>query len=420
MQKPNLSNYFKGVAAKRLSTVEVKANRSNQHEFNGVQSLKEVFGTEKRKFNARFIYLGAETEEKITDTGYLTWYDARDRHPHRTEYRCYYPSNTVIEQADEGDLLVLGLRQDGTVIVVIAGAGTTAESQLQWLFTLPLAMATQEFAVKQIDKKEDVHLNYAGRSIMDEIGIEVETVDDNYLDKMLTKFHGVFPPTRVFSSYARETLPEVDDLSDPDAALMEWMDREEVLFRTLERYLVGKRIEEGFKDDIDSFISFSLTVHNRRKSRAGLALENHFEEILKHNNLSYSRSAITENRARPDFIFPGIKYYQDRNFPEFLLTMLGVKATCKDRWRQVLSEAARINDKHLLTLEPRISQNQTQEMRANKTHLVVPLEIQKSYKCSQLKHMVDVKTFLEVLKCRQQTIDKKQHQGNGGLSVNCD
>lgn len=46
-------------------------------------------------------------------------------------------------------------------------------------------------------------------------------------------------------------------------------------------------------------------------------------------------------------------------------TMLGVKSTCKDRWRQVLSEAKRIDNKHLATLEPGISENQTAEMQAH-------------------------------------------------------
>jgi orotidine-5'-phosphate decarboxylase len=81
--------------------------------------------------------------------------------------------------------------------------------------------------------------------------------------------------------------------------------------------------------------------------------------------------------------------------------MLGVKSTCKDRWRQVLSEAERIKAKHLLTLEPGISANQTQEMRANKLNLIVPLDIQNTYKPAQLKHILDVKTFLHLVEKRQ-------------------
>ncbi|EJA5030400.1 hypothetical protein MU985_004932 [Salmonella enterica] len=42
--------------------------------------------------------------------------------------------------------------------------------------------------------------------------------------------------------------------------------------------------------------------------------------------------------------------------------MLAYKSTCKDRWRQMLNEAVRIPDKHLLTLESSICENQTNEI----------------------------------------------------------
>lgn len=35
--------------------------------------------------------------------------------------------------------------------------------------------------------------------------------------------------------------------------------------------------------------------------------------------------------------------------------MLGAKTTIKERWRQVLEEANRIERKHLITLEPAVS-----------------------------------------------------------------
>ncbi|MFN2369176.1 MAG: type II restriction endonuclease [Desulfurivibrionaceae bacterium] len=48
---------------------------------------------------------------------------------------------------------------------------------------------------------------------------------------------------------------------------MAWMEREEILFRTMEKHLIGERLSQGFDGDVDSFISFSLSVQNRRKSR---------------------------------------------------------------------------------------------------------------------------------------------------------
>ena len=60
--------------------------------------------------------------------------------------------------------------------------------------------------------------------------------------------------------------------------------------------------------------------------------------------------------------------------------MLGAKSTCKDRWRQVLSEAQRIPNKHLLTLEPGISENQTDEMQAKRLQLILPAQLHATYR----------------------------------------
>jgi EcoRII C terminal len=43
--------------------------------------------------------------------------------------------------------------------------------------------------------------------------------------------------------------------------------------------------------------------------------------------------------------------------------MLAAKTTCKDRWGQVINEAHQIKEKHLLTLQEGISENQFAEMR---------------------------------------------------------
>lgn len=84
--------------------------------------------------------------------------------------------------------------------------------------------------------------------------------------------------------------------------------------------------------------------------------------------------------------------------------MLGVKTTCKDRWRQVLSEAKRIDLKHLLTLEPGISDNQTNEMKAHNLQLVLPKSLHQSYNQNQRSWLMDIKDFLGLIKERQTRI----------------
>lgn len=110
---------------------------------------------------------------------------------------------------------------------------------------------------------------------------------------------------------------------------------------------------------------------------------------------------MTENRAKPDFVFPSITHYHDAGFPAIRLTMLGVKSTCKDRWRQVLAEAARIEKKHLFTLEPGISENQTNEMTQNKLTLVLPKTLHDSYKPTQKAALIQLSDFISLVNARQ-------------------
>lgn len=152
---------------------------------------------------------------------------------------------------------------------------------------------------------------------------------------------------------------------------------------------------------MDSFIGFSLSVQNRRKSRVGLALENHLELVFTECGIRYSRAAVTENKSKPDFIFPGQAEYHDPAFNPLKLTMLGVKSTCKDRWRQVLAEADRIERKHLLTLEAAISGNQTDEMQAKNLQLVLPRSLHDTYTDTQRAWLMDVSSFTALVLERQ-------------------
>ena len=185
---------------------------------------------------------------------------------------------------------------------------------------------------------------------------------------------------------------------------MAWMEREEILFRTLERHLIGDRLTEGFHGDVDGFIAFSLSVQNRRKSRVGHALENHLEIMFMENGIRYKRAAVTERKSKPDFLFPGVVEYHDPGFNPLNLTLLGVKSTCKDRWRQVLAEGDRISRKHLLTLETAISTNQTDEMQAKQLQLVLPRALHSTYTASQQSWLVDIADFTELVLERQEKV----------------
>jgi EcoRII C terminal len=406
-----LSQYFEGVAIKELSAVEADLVRSHQHEYNGVAELKKLFGpvegTEKRRFAAKFIYLTDSEAEPVTEEGedcFLTWYDARATsfsRTHRSEYRLYFPTTKVSLCAAEGDLLVLGRLASGMVLVLIAEGRSSIASQLKWLFGVA-DLTHPGFAVRGHLEEEQDRVGFAGRVVLEQIGVEVvENRAEDFLGDMLGRFGRAFPQTRIFSAYARETLEGIVPADDPDGALMAWMEREELLFRTLERELVRERLVQGFAGDVDGFLQFSLSVQNRRKSRAGTALESHVASILDACGIRYSRVEPTENRSRPDFLFPGIAEYRSADFPEKRLTMLGAKTTCKDRWRQVLSEAARIHSKHLLTLEAAISEPQTDEMRAHRLQLVVPRTLHETYSADQQVWLMSLRDFIGIVQVRQ-------------------
>ncbi len=178
-------------------------------------------------------------------------------------------------------------------------------------------------------------------------------------------------------------------------------------FRTLERHLIGDRLRTGFDGDVDGFISFSLSVQNRRKSRVGYALENHLESLFAACAIRYSRTAITENKSKPDFLFPGAIEYHSQNFDPLQLTMLGVKSSCKDRWRQVLAEADRIERKHLLTLETAISANQADEMQSKQLQLILPRQLHAIYTPTQQSWLLDINSFIALIRERQR---QSEHQ----------
>src|SRR5690606_8269304 len=163
---------------------------------------------------------------------------------------------------------IVALKQDGTFLVVVVPANATTENQILWLFGLE-PPPEKGVSIHRFDTGTDIELGFAARYILAGLAIEPEEPEAGHLDSLIGPFGVVFPSTRVFSDLARKSLPEVDAVDDPDRALVDWLDREEQLFRRLEHRVVAERITNGFQDqgavDVDGFLSFSLSVQNRRK-----------------------------------------------------------------------------------------------------------------------------------------------------------
>ncbi|HET7832484.1 MAG TPA: type II restriction endonuclease [Gallionella sp.] len=407
-----VADYFEGVAAKYLSAVDANPDRSNQHEIGGLprvgfkRYLGEPVRGDRVEFNARLVYISERDDAPLVCNDTLTWYGATRRDATRPlEYRLYYKSNAVTELLNEGDFFLIAKLLDGSLLLVFAPPGGTIEAQLRVLFGLD-EMGNQ-FQSGELGKQA---LILPLRFLLEEIGVTLSDGDEDgrWLERLITQFGETsFPATQAFSSFARESGTEVDPINEPDNALMQWMEHEERLFRIFERHLVGQRLKQGFGvngDDVDAFVDFSLSVHNRRKSRVGHAFEGHLEAVFSANSLAFERGKkkwqVTENNSKPDFLFPGFASYHDPTFPDERLFILGAKTTCKDRWRQVLAEAARIKTKHLITLEAAISQNQTDEMHHSGLQLVVPDSIQGTYTEVQRNWLMDVASFINIIKTK--------------------
>lgn len=407
MKQGYLSAHFAGVGVKSLSGTEIDPLVSRGHELQGVDAFQAFLGapTDKLRIPATYVWL-TDDESPLSLEGEITWYDSRRGQSRRgPEPRLYYPKTAeqIIYKARPGDTLFACYGRDGRLTLLFCAAGSTIEKQLLWLFNLKLA---GEDLVERDLRTGDVELGLSARYVLGLIGIEATVEDDSWLPSLIGAFGSTFPTTSRFSAFARKVAGAVDLEGNPDAALVRWLEIEELLFFTFERHLIAERLQKGFADprgaDVPGFIRFSLSVQNRRKSRAGYSLENHLQAVFHSFDLEFDRGAKTEGKRKPDFLFPGGHAYRDPDFPTDRLTLLGSKSSCKDRWRQVLSEGARVPEKHLVTLEPGISVPQTNEMQQERLQLVLPESLHATYQTEQQPWLMSLMEFIELVRLRQQ------------------
>lgn len=183
----------------------------------------------------------------------------------------------------------------------------------------------------------------------------------------------------------------------PDQRLIKRRECEFELFRSVEQAVELPHIHAGFTT-VDDFVSRAQTILQRRRKRAGQSLELHAREIFIEERLveseHFSYQPISEGSKRPDFLFPSQAAYQDASFPASRLRMLAVKTTCKDRWRQILTEADRIPNKHLLTLQEGVSESQFREMVSAGIRLVVPAQLVESFPVAVRPHLQTLESFI--------------------------
>lgn len=224
------------------------------------------------------------------------------------------------------------------------------------------------------------------------------------MDKFISELDVEFPSSEDMSSAARRIQNTVFNHNEyiqtnPDKKLIDWTESEYRLFRMIEYARYGNMIAKGFSS-VDEFVATANQVLNRRKSRAGKSLEHHLSAIFDGNNIKYEAQVITEGNKRPDFIFPSQEAYHNINFPTTKLISLAAKTTCKDRWRQVVTEADRLRgrEKFLCTLQQGISATQMDEMQSEKVVLVVPKPYIQTYPKDRQDRIWTLEKFIRFVK----------------------
>ena len=192
-----------------------------------------------------------------------------------------------------------------------------------------------------------------------------------------------------------ELRPELS--ADVDRRLIRRHDCEYELYESLETAVELSRVQQGYQT-LEEFRDHAQSVLQRRKSRAGRSLELHVRQILCEENLvedkHFAYQPVLEANNNPDFLFPNAQAYNDSSFPKHKLRMLAVKTTLKDRWRQVLEEAERVETKHLLTLDQGVSENQFQGMTEAGIRLVAPRSLHGQYPQSVRSHLQTLESFI--------------------------
>jgi len=209
-----------------------------------------------------------------------------------------------------------------------------------------------------------------------------------------------FPGGAAFSTAARRILEEciqkVRKLS-PDDLLTKSVEAEYKLFQIVERQVCQPEVTRLFRS-VDDFLQTAARIMNRRKARAGRSLENHVEYLLEQAGIPHTMRPKID--GKPDIVIPSETAYNDPAYPIDRLFIVGVKTTCKDRWRQVLNEGRRVTQKHILTIQQGISANQLQEMHTANVSLVVPASLHSDYPPEHEITLMNVEQFISTVRDR--------------------
>lgn len=241
----------------------------------------------------------------------------------------------------------------------------------------------------------DVWALYSG-----ELEIHFETEQECINDKFIEFIQNIheFPKTKFLSESTQSILNNcIENFVNCgyDERILDLVNYEYKLYQMIESRICLPQIKGPF-DTIEAFLKIALSITNRRKARAGKSLEHHVEYLLDKADIDFESQVDLE--GKPDIIIPSREAYEDPNYPDDRLFHLGIKRTCKDRWRQVVKAAPRIKHKHIFTIQQGISGNQLDEMAGQHVTLVVPQQLHTQYPEDQEIELLSLEEFITMLR----------------------
>ncbi len=317
------------------------------------------------------------------------WYNNRLRSGTRNEARLTGfggAASALLDPESTGALTVFAFRTDGTECHVWVCRHETEEEII-------------EDRIGPVEPGKPVVLPAGGLGGAEEVPAVAKVRANCWLrpDEIPAEWLNRFPSGE---EIIRKTVElRADNALAPDRRLLRRRECEFEIFRSVEEAIELPAIRAGFRS-IEDFMGRAQTILQRRKARSGRSLELHARTLFVEEGLREGTQFVHQppeadaGKRGPDFLFPSSAAYSDPAFPAGRLRMLAVKTTCKDRWRQILTEADRIQVKHLLTLQEGVSEKQFQEMAGAGVQLVVPEPLRRAFPASVQPHLQSVESFI--------------------------
>lgn len=377
----------KGAFCRFITANDTHASGSHQCGFlMPIAAYPLIFGHDKIKGENKDVWVNIRWQNDRVTNNRMIYYGKAKNELRITRFGNNFP---FFEEDYVGDLLIIAKHTDEDYEGFVLSTEDDIETFMSH-FNLSAELANQMIDVRKTISEDEI-LQTAIEEAIKDLNDFPQTLEMGRMaQKIYNKLHNI---------------KENDICKSPDKILLKWYDTELSVFRTLEEKVYYSVYSQPFAN-CQALIDFSNKILNRRKSRAGKSLEHHLSAIFNTHKLIFEEQAVTENNKKPDFLFPNSICYHNFEFPAENLTVLGAKTTCKDRWRQVINEADRVDEKFLFTLQQGISKNQLKEMADEKVKLVVPQSHIDSYPEEYRESLNTLSGFIEIVKEKQEHMSK--------------